>query len=68
MLRFDTTKQLIAAILLLCGLVARGANGGFKTHREQDLRRPARLVSIQCGPKNITITEFQLRVHEKGHD
>ena len=30
MLRFDTMKQLIAAILLLCGLAARGANDGFE--------------------------------------
>ena len=53
MLRFDTMKQLIAAILLLCGLAARGADDGFENTQRARFEAARQRINEAVASNNI---------------
>ena len=58
MLRFDTMKQLIAAILLLCGLAARGADDGFENPQRARFEAARQRISEAVASNNIEVDNF----------
>ena len=58
MLRFDTMKQLIAAILLLCGLAVRGADNGFENPQRARFEAARQRISEAVASNNIEVDNF----------
>ena len=56
--RFDTMKQLIAAILLLCGLAARGADDGFENPQRARFEAARQRISEAVASNNIEVDNF----------